>query len=515
MVLALVAIVALIASGTFIACSKDNPTAPPRNRAPVANAGSPQQVNLARQVFLDGSRSKDPDGDPITYSWRQTSGIAVSLSDSTSVSPQFLSPSSEGVLTFALTVRDNRGGSGEDNTIVIVVSSLQPPTANAGADQIVGVNSTVTLYGSGSDPFGGPTSFSWRQYSGTPAVALSDPDIAEPAFTAPGVATTLGFELTATDEDSRSALDSVTVTVQDVPPIITPTLYVLNSNSAAGWRNPQTANGDVAPDLHILPDNAQFASPQDIVVDSQGALMVVNRGGTITVFNAGNQHGLVSPDRNVTGEQTGLAGPVSLAIGRSKDILFVGDTRQDGVISYDGVSRDQFDGDVPLSRMFWMQNYDLQPGPASYDESRDMLYVIEAALNQILVYHAASTLNGESSWNRAVTHASGSVVFTNLFVDTVNDRLYVVSRGEKEIYVWDNASAVNASDGVPTRTFRVGDAPVDIVVDTANRGYVLNGNNAILSFDDVHTLTGAPTPTRTIAGESTQLSSPMALYIYE
>lgn len=514
-VLAVVVIVALIASAIFVACSKDNPTAPPKNRAPVANAGPAQQVSLGQQVFLDGSKSRDPDNDPIKYLWRQTSGTTVSLSDSTSASPQFLSPNSEGVLTFTLTVRDNRGGSSADGTVVLVVSATQPPTANAGADQIVGVSSNVTLHGSGSDPFGGPVGFSWRQYSGAPTVTLSDPGIAAPSFTAPGAAATLSFELTVTDEDNRSALDSVTVTVQDVPPVITPTLYVLNSNSVSGWQNPHTADGNVAPDMHILPDNAQFASPQDIVVDSRGALMVANRGSSITIYNAGNQNGAISPDRSVQGAATGLAGPVSLAIGPSKDILFAGDIRQDGIISFDGVSRDDFDGDVSLSRMFWMQNYELEPGPVSYDEGRDMLYVIETALNQIAVYHSASTRNGASSWSRTITHSSGSVVLTNVFVDAASDRLYVVSRSEKEIYVWDNASAVTGNDGFPTRTFSAGDAPVDIVVDSSNRGYVLDAENAILSFDNVHTLTGAPTPTRMISGGNTLLSSPIALYMYE
>lgn len=512
---AVATVVTLIAGAMFMACSSDNPTGPTKNLPPVANAGPAQQVGLGSQVFLDGSKSGSPDGGPVTYLWQQTSGTAVSLNDPASVSPQFLAPNSEGVLTFTLTVRDGRGRTGADNTIVLVISSVQPPTANAGADQIVGLNSTVTLRGSGSDPFGGPVGFAWRQYSGAPTVALSDPDIAEPTFTAPAAATTLGFELTVTDEDDRSALDSVIVTVQDVPAVATPTLYVLNDNSVSGWQNPHAANGDVAPDLHILQDNAQFASPQDIVVDSRGALMVSNRGGTITIYEAGNQNGMVSPNRSVAGAQSGLAGPVSLAIGPGKDILFVGESRQDGIISYDGVSRDDFDGDFPLSRIFWIQNYELDPGPASYDEGRDMLYLIEPALNQILVYHAASGLNGASTWNRTIKHSDAKAELTNIFVDAADDRLYVVSRVKGEVYVWDNASAVTESGGVPTRMFRAGEAPVDIVVDSANRGYVLDANNAILSFDDVHTLTGTPTPTRTISGAGTLLSSPIAIYLYE
>ena len=92
-----------------------------------------------------------------------------------------------------------------------------------------------------------------------------------------------------------------------------------------------------------------------------------------------------SPDRNVNGAETGMAAPFSLALGRATDVLFVTDPRQHGVLVYDGVSRDDFDRNVPPSRAFWMQNYDLQPVSATYDEGRDMLYVIEANLNKILV----------------------------------------------------------------------------------------------------------------------------------
>ena len=107
------------------------------------------------------------------------------------------------------------------------------------------------------------------------------------------------------------------------------------------------------------------------------------------------------------------------------------------------------------------------------------------------------------------------MVFTNVLVDAANDRLYVLSRARKEIYVWDNASTVGVSDSTPTRTFTAGEAPVDIAVDSANRGYIVDRANAILSFDDVHTLTGSPAPNRTVSGAATQLSSPKAVFLYE
>jgi len=73
------------------------------NHRPVANAGGDQTTGSP--VILDGSGSSDPDGDPITFSWVQTSGIVGSLDDNTLESPTFTTGNT-GVAVFELTVTD-------------------------------------------------------------------------------------------------------------------------------------------------------------------------------------------------------------------------------------------------------------------------------------------------------------------------------------------------------------------------------------------------------------------------
>jgi len=41
------------------------------NVAPIANAGANVSANELSSVNLDGSASRDPDGDTITYRWQQ------------------------------------------------------------------------------------------------------------------------------------------------------------------------------------------------------------------------------------------------------------------------------------------------------------------------------------------------------------------------------------------------------------------------------------------------------------
>ena len=87
-------------------------TVRPANRAPTADAGDDRSARSGETVRLDGSGSSDPDGDELTYSWRQTTGVQVSLDEVSSRVATFVAPTTdvETDLTFELTVDDGRGG---------------------------------------------------------------------------------------------------------------------------------------------------------------------------------------------------------------------------------------------------------------------------------------------------------------------------------------------------------------------------------------------------------------------
>ncbi len=176
---------------------------------PEADAGADQTVPWGAVVTLDGAGST---GTGITYSWSQTSGTTVALSDATAASPAFTAPQGPATLVFVLTVTDSLSRTDTD-TVTVTVSG-PPPEADAGADQTVPWGATVTLDGAGST--GAGITYSWSQTSGT-TVALSDATAASPAFTAPQGPATLVFVLTVTDSLSRTDTDTVTVTVPDPP----------------------------------------------------------------------------------------------------------------------------------------------------------------------------------------------------------------------------------------------------------------------------------------------------------
>jgi len=202
------------------------------NQAPVVSIAPQGTIRSGSADTLDARASYDPEGDPITFAWIQTSGPTVTLSSATTSQPSFTAPTLASTvdsvtLTFLLTVTDHptRGGcalprSSSASIQVIVDRTNHAPTANAGSPQTVNEFATVTLHGSGQDSDGDAVAFAWTQVSGTP-VALSNASSPTPSFTAPHqtptAQETLRFRLVVTDSFGlASSPADVDVTVRDI-----------------------------------------------------------------------------------------------------------------------------------------------------------------------------------------------------------------------------------------------------------------------------------------------------------
>lgn len=186
------------------------------NNAPTVNAGSDQVVASGDSVTLQ-ARANDPDGDNMTFAWTQQYGPTVTLASADTRAATFMAPTvtTPTKLVFSFTATDDESGTATDHAQVIV-TDLAAPVANAGRNQAVTSQQTVTLNGSGSvtDPDGSPT-YSWRQTEGT-TVSLSGRNTETPTFTAPSVGSgntmRMEFELTVTD-GFQSDTDKVILTV--------------------------------------------------------------------------------------------------------------------------------------------------------------------------------------------------------------------------------------------------------------------------------------------------------------
>jgi hypothetical protein len=89
---------------------------------PVANAGPNQKVHSSDQVTLDGSKSYDPNGHSLAFSWLQLAGgPVVTLSNDNTAKPTFTAPLVKDTtnLTFQLLVNN---GNAESNPSFVSVT---------------------------------------------------------------------------------------------------------------------------------------------------------------------------------------------------------------------------------------------------------------------------------------------------------------------------------------------------------------------------------------------------------
>ncbi|WKT57384.1 PKD domain-containing protein [Candidatus Nitrosotenuis chungbukensis] len=194
----------------------------PVNDIPVADAGPDKNTLSNRLVILAGSGS-DPDGDALKYTWKQVGGEDVDLLFPNRSELKFTAPEVFGgdstTLEFELTATDPYGAKGTDTVTVTVTSDNARPSADAGLDQTVDEQTSVTLSGSAEDPDSEDITYTWKQVGGE-AVELSSTDEQNPTFIAPIVANgkikVLVFELRAADEHGRPSKDTTKVYVLPV-----------------------------------------------------------------------------------------------------------------------------------------------------------------------------------------------------------------------------------------------------------------------------------------------------------
>lgn len=91
-----------------------------RNRAPIAEAGPSITVSTGALVVLNGADSRDPDGNIVSYAWKQLSGPPVELLSSRTSHPSFSSGNVDASYIFQLTVRDTRGATAIDVVTIVV-----------------------------------------------------------------------------------------------------------------------------------------------------------------------------------------------------------------------------------------------------------------------------------------------------------------------------------------------------------------------------------------------------------
>lgn len=228
------------------------------NVLPQANAGADKEIALNETTQLEGTNSKDTDGNIVKYNWTYLTGpvkpaIAQEFNAKTAVSGF----SKTGVYSFQLKVIDNRAGWAYDTVNITVTEKAPPqnnaPVANAGNDLTITLpDNSVELDGSNSSDDKAISTYQWKQVSGPNGAVIQTVNSAKTNITGltEGEYT---FELEVTDAEGLSGKDQVKVTVlppkENLPPVAKAgsdrTIYYPKDNTALNGLHSFDPDGEI------------------------------------------------------------------------------------------------------------------------------------------------------------------------------------------------------------------------------------------------------------------------------
>ncbi len=188
------------------------------NHIPVADAGPDGAAFTNQTVTLNGSASYDIDGDALTFNWTQIGGLSVTLSDSHSIKPTFVSTVA-GAFQFQLIVVDAFGVASETDTVQVQVSHLGTPVGPPYAAivpriQAVQLTQVTRLDGSLSyDQIGQALTYQWAQIPTNTTNFTVNPD-GKGITINPTQSAELQFQMTITNPVALSSSKIATVVVR-------------------------------------------------------------------------------------------------------------------------------------------------------------------------------------------------------------------------------------------------------------------------------------------------------------
>ena len=152
------------------------------NLAPRANAGASFEVETGANATLDGA-GVDPDGNVVSYAWKQVTGTAVDLYGANLRVAGFTAPKTPGALRFRLTIVDNEGARDDDDVVVEVVgSSPDPqPEPEPGPDDNTTGETSESLLSAVNDARTQPQTCNGTEFPAAPALKW-DSDLASIAM---------------------------------------------------------------------------------------------------------------------------------------------------------------------------------------------------------------------------------------------------------------------------------------------------------------------------------------------
>ena len=192
------------------------------NQPPIADSGGPYTIIQGEDLNLDGSKSYDPDGTIIAYTWDldndgQYDDAVGQLPTMPSATTMIFWPTT-GTYTITLKVEDEYAAFNTNTTTIQITIPNQPPTANAGGPYNGETGTSIAVDGSGSyDIDGTIVSYEWDfdndglydDATGVSSTYIWDTDGSHTIY------------LRVTDDDGATDTDTsiVTTSTPNIPPV--------------------------------------------------------------------------------------------------------------------------------------------------------------------------------------------------------------------------------------------------------------------------------------------------------
>lgn len=306
------------------------------------------------------------------------------------------------------------------------------------------------------------------------------------------------------------------------PPVDTTTLFVLGQNTGfIGFHGAENLNGvDLPAPIELFSSQTTVVKPRDAVLDSRGALYVINgaKDGSIAIYdNPNTATGNRPPDRIVFGDTTQLAkNPTGLAIDRENDLLYVSNGMDDFLV-FEIAPSELFDGDVAPLRTFFIDLPLLRIEQIRF--ANGSLYAVDprGGTSDILAFDDPEALQGAVMPDRVISN----VGFDNTIGIDVDaaDRMWIGIRDLGEVWMFHDARMLDGA-AAPDVALSVADMPISpmpsfATTDSEDRLYIADSNgNVIFVFDEASELVGGATPPDRVI-DSVELIAPNRLVAFE
>jgi hypothetical protein len=196
------------------------------NKPPTASISKITTKNENSTVTLNASGSKDPDGEPLKFVWRQINPIPkVKIENNQSAVASFVAPNvqKDTKMQFSVNVLDGNKINGKANkTVNVLIKQVNlPPVADAGKNFVANESSIVTLNGNKTkdpDRFD-KLKYLWTQVVGDLLIDIKNEKTIKPSFKVPFVKqnnSLYTFKLTVTDPKGLNSSDTVNMTVRKI-----------------------------------------------------------------------------------------------------------------------------------------------------------------------------------------------------------------------------------------------------------------------------------------------------------